>query len=64
MRADWTRPNDEMARFLERHGRHGVTFNIVFGQRALPGIALPDPLTERTVLKALETASSKSITSN
>ena len=54
--ADWTRPNDEMSHFLKQPRRYHISFNIVFGQGALPDIALPDPLTERTVLKALETA--------
>ena len=60
MRADWTRPDDEIARFLERHGRYGIPFNIVFGPGAPSGVALPEALTERTVLDALEAASSNS----
>ena len=64
MRADWTRPDDEIARFLERHGRFGIPFNIVFGPGAPSGVALPELLTERTVLDALAAASSNSSVRN
>ena len=46
MQADWTRPRNEIASFLIRHGRYGIPFNIVFELGALLGIALPELLTE------------------
>lgn len=61
MQADWTRPDDEIARYLERHGRYGIPFNIVFGPGAPSGIALPEILTEAIVLDALDTASARRV---
>jgi suppressor for copper-sensitivity B len=52
MRADWTRPDEGIARYLARHGRYGIPFNIVYGPKAPRGIALPELLTESAVLAA------------
>ncbi len=38
LRADWTKPNPEIARFLHEHGRFGIPFNIVFGPAAPNGM--------------------------
>ena len=59
MRADWTRPDEAIARYLARHGRYGIPFNIVYGPAAPEGIALPELLTESAVLDALDRASGK-----
>ncbi|WP_120505439.1 protein-disulfide reductase DsbD family protein [Sulfitobacter mediterraneus] len=61
MQADWTRPDAEIARFLERHGRYGIPFNIVFGPEAPSGISLPEILTQTLVLDALDRASARSV---
>jgi len=61
MQADWTRPDDTISRFLERHNRYGIPFNIVFGPGAPSGIALSEVLTPTSVLDALDTASNRSI---
>ena len=61
MQADWTRPDDEIARFLERYERFGIPFNIVFGPGATSGIALPEILTPALVLDALNTASIRTV---
>jgi suppressor for copper-sensitivity B len=61
MQADWTRPNDEIARFLERHGRYGIPFNIVFGPGAPSGIVLPEVLTQARVIAAIDKALARSI---
>ncbi|MGZ2260140.1 protein-disulfide reductase DsbD family protein [Roseobacter sp. A03A-229] len=63
MQADWTRPDDNIARFLERYDRYGIPFNIVFGPGAPSGIALPEVLTPQVVLDALDTASVRSLAS-
>lgn len=56
MRADWTRPDPEIARFLSDHGRYGIPFNIVYGPGAPGGIVLPELLSEAAVLDALTRA--------
>ena len=56
MRADWTRPNEEIARYLADFGRYGIPFNVVYGPGAPAGIALPELLTSEAVLSAVERA--------
>lgn len=56
MRADWTRPDARIAAYLASHGRYGIPFNAVYGPGAPDGIALPELLTERAVLEALDRA--------
>ncbi|WP_448203346.1 protein-disulfide reductase DsbD family protein [Azospirillum sp. sgz302134] len=56
MRADWTKPDDGIARYLASHGRYGIPFNIVYGPGAPEGIALPELLSEGAVLEALDRA--------
>jgi suppressor for copper-sensitivity B len=61
MQADWTRPNEDISRFLERHNRYGIPFNVVYGPGAPTGLALPEILTPTLVLDAIEAASSRTI---
>ncbi|KIT16380.1 protein-disulfide reductase DsbD family protein [Jannaschia aquimarina] len=53
MRGDWTRPDPQIASYLESHGRYGIPFNAVYGPGAPEGVALPEILTEAAVLEAL-----------
>ena len=56
MRADWTRPNPEISRYLESHDRYGIPFNIVYGPRAPGGILLSEVLSSTSVTNALKEA--------
>jgi suppressor for copper-sensitivity B len=56
MQADWTKPDDTIARYLSAHGRYGIPFNIVYGPAATTGIILPELLTSDEVLKAIAKA--------
>ena len=56
MRADWTRPNEEIAAYLGSFGRYGIPFNVVYGPAAPQGIPLPEILTREAVLAALDMA--------
>jgi len=56
MRADWTRPDPAIARFLADHGRYGIPFNIVYGPGAPQGVPLPELLGETAVIAALDRA--------
>lgn len=56
MQADWTRPDESIARYLERFDRYGIPFNVVYGPGAPEGIVLSEILTDRSVLKALDRA--------
>jgi suppressor for copper-sensitivity B len=56
MQADWTRPDDRIARYLAANGRYGIPFNAVYGPGAPAGIVLPEILSESAVLDALSAA--------
>jgi suppressor for copper-sensitivity B len=56
LRADWTRPDEGISRYLASFGRYGIPFNAVYGPKAPDGIALPELLTEAEVLAALDKA--------
>lgn len=56
MRADWTRPNAEIAAYLAHFGRYGIPFNVVYGPGAPEGIPLPEILTREAVLGAFDKA--------
>ena len=52
MQADWTLPDPEIAAYLQRFGRYGIPFNIVYGPKAPYGIPLPELLSADAVLEA------------
>jgi suppressor for copper-sensitivity B len=56
MKADWTRPNPEIAAYLATYGRYGIPFNIVYGPAAPGGIVLPELLSTGDVDGALDKA--------
>ena len=56
MQADWTLPDDGIARYLARFGRFGIPFNVVYGPNAPAGIVLPELLSTSAVLSALDGA--------
>jgi suppressor for copper-sensitivity B len=53
MRADWTRPNPVIARYLASFGRYGIPFNAVYGPKAPNGIMLPEFLTTDAILDSV-----------
>ncbi len=57
MRADWTRPDPVITGFLERFGRYGIPFNVVFGPGIPEGRTLGELLTKGDVMAALDEAS-------
>ena len=56
MRADWTKQDPNITRFLQEHGRYGIPFNIVFGPQSPKGIALPEILSISAVQDAFKKA--------
>lgn len=56
MKADWTNPDPAIAAYLQRYGRYGIPFNIVYGPTAPDGVPLPELLGEDAVLSAFEDA--------
>ncbi|HUC19656.1 MAG TPA: protein-disulfide reductase DsbD domain-containing protein [Acetobacteraceae bacterium] len=53
LRADWTRPDPAVTRYLQSFGRYGVPLDVVYGPASPAGIVLPDLLTSGAVLHAL-----------
>lgn len=56
LQADWTRPDEAIARFLEDNNRYGIPFNAVYGPNAPNGIILPEVLTASAVMDAIQRA--------
>jgi suppressor for copper-sensitivity B len=56
MKADWTRPSDQIAAYLASFGRYGIPFSVVYGPDAPHGILLPELLTSASVMAALSAA--------
>jgi suppressor for copper-sensitivity B len=54
MRADWTRPDSAIERYLQSFGRYGIPFNAVYGPALPAGRALPELLTPDAVAAALD----------
>lgn len=56
MRADWTRPDPGISRYLATFGRYGIPLDVVYGPGRPSGEALPELLTPGIVLAALDRA--------
>ncbi len=56
MQGDWTNPDPAITDLLHRYGRYGIPFNIVYGPNAPQGILLPELLTNKDVINALDKA--------
>jgi len=56
MQANWTSPDPVIAAFLQKYGRFGIPFNIVFGPGAPQGLVLPELLLPQKVLETLDQA--------
>ena len=61
MRADWTRPDEGISRYLASFDRYGIPFNAVYGPGAPDGIALPELLGAQGVLDALDQAARRDV---
>lgn len=56
MEGDWTVPSQSVTSYLQKRGRFGVPFNIVYGPAAPNGIPLPVILTDEAVTNAIRAA--------
>ncbi len=59
LRADWTRPDPAITRYLQSFGRYGVPLDVVYGPGSPGGIVLPDLVTSGEVLRALDRAAGR-----
>ena len=63
MRADWTRPNEDISRYLASFDRYGIPFNAVYGPGAPEGIVLSELLSTEAVMDALREAATRNVAS-
>jgi suppressor for copper-sensitivity B len=56
MRADWTKPSNEIANYLASFGRFGIPFNVIYGPDAPQGVILPELLSDDSVYDGLASA--------
>ena len=56
LRADWTRPSGDIAKFLASFKRYGIPFNVVYGPNATNGIQLGELLSDESVIVAINEA--------
>ena len=56
MQEDWTQMDDETLNYIQRQGRASIPFNIVYGPGAPKGILLPETLTKKAIMDALDEA--------
>jgi suppressor for copper-sensitivity B len=61
MRADWTNPDEGIARYLASFNRYGIPFNAVYGSLAPNGLALPELLKESVVLDSMTRAAGRNL---
>ncbi|MCZ6589203.1 MAG: protein-disulfide reductase DsbD family protein [Alphaproteobacteria bacterium] len=56
MRADWTKPNNQIANYLASFNRFGIPFNVIYGPNSPSGVVLPELLSKGAVFAGLEKA--------
>jgi suppressor for copper-sensitivity B len=61
MRADWTNPDEGIARYLASFNRFGIPFNVIYGPVAPNGLALPELLKESVVVDTFLQASGRNL---
>ena len=57
MRADWSRPDPSIAKYIQGFARFGIPLDVVYGPGRPAGEALPELLTAGLVIDALDRAS-------
>lgn len=56
LRADITKPNEEVMKFLRKHNRFAIPFNAVYGPHAKTGMLTSELLTKKELLELIEKA--------
>lgn len=56
LQADWTRRDEKISAYLQRHGRYGIPFDVVYGPNKPDGILLPELLSKKAITDALTDA--------
>ena len=53
IRGDWTKPNTIIEKFLQRHKKFGIPFNIIYNKENPKGIVLSELLSESEIVEVL-----------
>ena len=53
MRADWTKPSEQIANYLASFNRFGIPFNVIYGHNSPSGVVLPELLSNEAVFAGL-----------
>ena len=53
IRGDWTKPNTIIEKFLQRHKKFGIPFNIIYNKENPKGIVLSELLSENEIVEVL-----------
>ena len=56
LRADWTRPDEDISTFLAGHGRYGIPFNMLATPDGTGDTFFAEILTSSAIMAALENA--------
>ena len=56
LQGDWTLPDQDILEFLGENKKYGIPFNIIYGPKYTKGIILPEILTIKSIMKAIEKA--------
>jgi suppressor for copper-sensitivity B len=57
MRADITKPNEEVLQFIHKKGRYAIPFNAVYGPKAPEGLLTSELLSKEELFKLIDQAS-------
>lgn len=57
MRADITKPNEEVMKFLKKHQRFAIPFNAIYGPNAKGGLLTSELLRKKELIKLIDQAS-------
>jgi suppressor for copper-sensitivity B len=63
MRADITKPDEEVMKFVRKHGRYAIPFNVVYGPNAKTGLLTNELLSKKELLRLIDQAAGNGVTS-
>ena len=54
VKGDWTKPNDQIANYLQKYNKYGIPFNIFYSKNNPAGIILSEILTKKEILETIQ----------
>ena len=59
VRGDWTKPNKQIEKFLNKYNRFGIPFNVVYSKSYPKGVVLSELLSKKEIIDTLEKINKK-----